>query len=296
MEIIVFAPASSTIGGSHAVRMSALAKILAESKHKIIFFEELKSLKDYVNQVCKKTFVIIDVPPDFDHNLAFLYKKDLVRIGYEYSGELEVDYNIVPFVFKSRHFKANKVLYRGLEYLILRPEIKLNSSKSNKQEIDVVISLGAGNTLAKAEEIRRKILKVHEGFDIKIVLGKYSIHTNDIEKYVTIDPVDFFDIIKSAAYIVTNSGTTLVEAIYFQKKILAWPQNELELEFALYLKQFYEFELISEHTHKFNLNTIIASKIRSNTTMNKLDGEGVQRVQKLIYGIVNAEMDDLDVL
>lgn len=296
MEIIIFAPASSTIGGSHAIRMSALAKILAESKHKIIFFEELKNLKDYVNQVHKKTFVIIDVPPNFNHNLDFLYKNDLVRIGYEYSGELDVDYNIVPFVFKSRHFKANKVLYRGLEYLILRPEIKLNSSKSLKQGIDVVISLGAGNTLVKAEEIRRKILKVHEDFNIKIVLGKYSTHTNDTKKYVTIDPVDFFDIIKSAAYIVTNSGTTLVEAIYLQKKILAWPQNGLELEFALYLNQFYEFELISEHTHKFNLNTIIASKIRSNTTMNKLDGEGVQRVQNLIYGIVNSEMNNLDVL
>jgi hypothetical protein len=77
---------------------------------------------------------------------------------------------------------------------------------------------------------------------------------------------------------------------------LAWPQNELELEFALYLKQFYEFEVISEHTHKFNLDKIEASKIRSNITMNKLDGEGVQRVQKLIYGIVNAEMGKLDVL
>lgn len=296
MEIIIFAPASSTIGGSHAIRMSALAKILAESKHKIIFFEELKSLKDYVNQVHKKTFVIIDVPPNFNHNLDFLHKNDLVRIGYEYSGELEVDYNIVPFVFKSRHFKASKVLYRGLEYLILRPEIKLSSSKSIKQAIDVVISLGAGDTLDKAEEIRRKILKMHEDFNVKIILGKYSIHTNDIEKYVTTDPIDFFDIINSAAYIVTNSGTTLVEAIYLQKRILAWPQNELELEFALYLQQFYEFELISEHTDKFNLNKIVAPKIRSNITMNKLDGEGVQRVQKLIDGIVSAEMDNLNVL
>ena len=296
MEIIIYAPASSVIGGSHAIRMNALAKILAESKHKIVFFEELDCLKDYVSQVSKKTFIVIDVPANFNHDLTFLYKSQIILIGYEYSGELKVDYNIVPFVFKSRHFKANKVLYSGLEFLILRPEIKAISSKSIKQGKDVVISLGAGDTLAKAEKIRRIILELHKDFNVKIILGRYSINTNDIAKYITTDPIDFYNIINAAAYVVTNAGTTLVEAIYFEKKILACPQNELELEFALYLKQFYEFQVISEITHEINLDEIVATKIRNNITMNKLDGEGVHRVQKLIYDIIRSEMENFYVL
>ena len=296
MEIIIYAPASSVIGGSHAIRMNALAKILAESKHKIVFFEELECLKDYVSQVSKKTFIVIDVPANFNYDLTFLYKSQIILIGYEYSGELKVDYNIVPFVFESRHFKASKVLYSGLEFLILRPEIKAISSKSIKQGKDVVISLGAGDTLAKAEKIRRIILELHKDFNVKIILGRYSINTNDIAKYITTDPIDFYNIINAAAYVVTNAGTTLVEAIYFEKKILACPQNELELEFALYLKQFYEFQVISEITHEINLDQIMATKIRNNITMNKLDGEGVYRVQKLIYDIIRSEMENFYVL
>jgi spore coat polysaccharide biosynthesis predicted glycosyltransferase SpsG len=296
LEIIIFAPASPTIGGSHATRMKALAKILSESKHKILFFKELKSLRDFVNQVSKKTFIIIDVPSNFNDDLAFLYKNNLVLIGYEYSGELRVDYNIVPFFFKSRQFKANKVLYSGLEFLILRPEIKLISSKSITQKRDVVISLGAGDTLAKAEEIRRRILKVHKDFNVIIILGKYSVYKSTVEKYITIDPFDFYDIVNAATYVVTNAGTTLVEAIYFEKKILAWPQNELELEFALYLKQFYKFEIISETMYEFNLNKITATKFQNNYTKNKLDGGGVHRVQNLIYDIVDTEMGNFYVL
>jgi len=298
LDIIIFAPASSTFGGSHAIRMAALAKVLVKPEHNIMLFNELMSFETYVNQVNKKTLIIIDVPPNLNHDFAFLCKNHLVRVGYEYSGELEVDYNIVPFAFKSRHFMASKVLYSGLEFLILRPEIKLKSSKRISQIIDVVVSLGAGDTLAKAKEIRRKILSEYKDLDIKIILGKYAGNNNNNEndEYIIKDPINYYDIINSATYIVTNAGTTLVEAIYLNKKILSWPQNELELEFASYLKERYEFEVINEFTDSFNLNKIEATKILGKKSANKLDGEGVARVRKLVYDIVGEEMDNLNVL
>ncbi len=298
MDIIIFAPASSTFGGSHAIRMAALAKVLAEPEHNIMLFNELMSFETYVNQVRQKTLIIIDVPPNLNHNFAFLCKNHLVRVGYEYSGELEVDYNIVPFAFKSRQFMASKALYSGLEFLILRPEIKLKSLKRINQIIDVVISLGAGDTLVKAKEIRKKILSEYKDFDVKIILGKYAGNTNNNnnDEYIINDPINYYDIINSANYIVTNAGTTLVEAIYLNKKILAWPQNELELEFASYLKELYEFEVINEFTDSFNLNKIVATKILGKNSANKLDGEGVARVRKLVYDIVREEMDNFNVL
>jgi hypothetical protein len=278
--------------------MAALAKVLIKPEHNTMLFNELMSFETYVNQVNKKTLIIIDVPPNFNHDFAFLCKNHLVRVGYEYSGELEVDYNIVPFAFKSRHFMASKVLYSGLEFLILRPEIKLKSSKRISQIIDVVVSLGAGDTLAKAKEIRRKILSEYKDLDIKIILGKYAGNNNNNEndEYIIKDPINYYDIINSATYIVTNAGTTLVEAIYLNKKILSWPQNELELEFASYLKERYEFEVINEFTDSFNLNKIEATKILGKKSANKLDGEGVARVRKLVYDIVGEEMDNLNVL
>jgi spore coat polysaccharide biosynthesis predicted glycosyltransferase SpsG len=296
LDIIIFAPASPTFGGSHAIRMAALAKVLAEPTHNIMLFNEFMSFETYVNQVNKKTLIIIDVPPNLNHDFAFLCKNHLVRVGYEYSGELEVEYNIVPFVSRSRQFMASKALYSGLEFLILRPEIKLKSSKRINRTIDVIISLGAGDTLVKAKEIRKKILSECKDFDVKIILGKYAGNTNSNNEYIIKDPINYYDIINSATYIVTNAGTTLVEAIYLNKKILAWPQNELELEFASYLKELYEFEVINEFMNSFNLNKIVETKILGKNSANKLDGEGLGRVRKLIYDIISTEKDNFNVL
>ena len=291
MEIIVFAPASPEIGGSHAIRMAALANVLTDLDYKVTFFKELNNLANYINQVSKKTVIVIDAPPKSNYNLDFLSKKNLIRIGFEFSGELEVEYNIVPFAFKSLRFRATKNLYSGLEYLILRPEIKQNFLRTKKRELDVVISLGAGDTLDNASKIRGKILSQHRDFDVKIILGKHSGHESSHEKCTIIDPDNFYEIIESADHVVTNGGTTLAESIYLQKNILAWPQNQLELEFALYLQQFYEFELINEDSEDFNLTGVKSISFHSDKYVNKLDADGAQRVSNLIHDIIMEEME-----
>lgn len=291
MEIIVFAPASPEIGGSHAIRMAALANVLTDLDYKVTLFKELNNLANYINQVSKKTVIVIDAPSKSNYNLDFLSQKNLIRIGFEFSGELEVEYNIVPFAFKSLRFRATKTLYSGLEYLILRPEIKQNFLRTKKRELDVIISLGAGDTLDNASKIRGKILSQHRDFDVKIILGKHSGHESSHEKCIIIDPDNFYEIIESADHVVTNAGTTLVESIYLQRNILAWPQNQLELEFALHLQQFYDFELINGDSEDFNLTGDKPISIQSTNFVKKLDAEGAQRVGHLIHDIIREEME-----
>lgn len=292
MEIIVFAPASPEIGGSHAIRMAALANVLTDLDYKVTLFKELNNLANYINQVSKKTFIVIDAPPKSSYNLDFLSKKHLIRIGFEFSGELEVQYNIVPFAFKSLRFRATKTLYSGLEYLILRPEIKQNFLRTKNQKFDVVISLGAGDTLDKAKKIRTKILSRHDAFDVKIILGKHSGIERSHERYVITDPDNFYEVIESADHVVTNAGTTLAEAIYLQKSITAWPQTMLELEFALFLKQFYEFKIINGDSEDIEVIGLIPISIKSGQSAKKLDAEGVQRVGQLIHDIIMDEMEN----
>ena len=291
MEIIVFAPASPEIGGSHAIRMAALANVLTDLDYKVTLFKELNNLANYINQVSKKTVIVIDAPSKSNYNLDFLSQKNLIRIGFEFSGELEVEYNIVPFAFKSLRFRATKTLYSGLEYLILRPEIKQNFLRTKKRELDVIISLGAGDTLDNASKIRGKILSQHRDFDVKIILGKHSGHESSHEKCIIIDPDNFYEIIESADHVVTNAGTTLAESIYLQRNILAWPQNQLELEFALHLQQFYDFELINGDSEDFNLTGDKPISIQINNSVKKLDAEGAQRVGHLIHDIIREEME-----
>jgi len=291
LEIIIFAPASPEIGGSHAIRMAALANILIDLDYKVTLFKELNNLAGYINQVSKKTVIVIDAPTKSNYNLDFLSKKNLIRIGFEFSGELEVEYNIVPFTSKSLSFRATKTLYSGLEYLILRPEIKQNFLRTKKRKMDVVISLGAGDTLDNASKIRRKIRSRYKDFDVRIILGKHSKHKSTHKKYIIKDPDNFYEVIESADHVVTNGGTTLAESIYLQKNILAWPQNQLELEFALYLQQFYEFELINEDSEDFNLTGVKSISFHSDKYVNKLDADGAQRVSNLIHDIIMEEME-----
>lgn len=291
MEIIIFAPASPEIGGSHAIRMATIANILIDLDYKVTLFKELNNLARYINQVSNKTVIVIDAPTKSNYNLDFLSKKNLIRIGFEFSGELEVEYNIVPFAFKSLSFRATKTLYSGLEYLILRPEIKQNFLRTKKRKMDVVISLGAGDTLDNASKIRRKILSRYKDFDVRIILGKHSKHKSTHKKYIIKDPDNFYEVIESADHVVTNGGTTLAESIYLQKNILAWPQNQLEIEFALYLQQFYEFELINEDSEDFNLTGVKFMSFHSDKYVNKLDADGAQRVGNLIHDIIMEEME-----
>ena len=84
----------------------------------------------------------------------------------------------------------------------------------------------------------------------------------------------------------------MAEAIYLQKSITAWPQTMLELEFALFLKQFYEFKIINGDSEDIEVFGVIPISIQSGQSAKKLDAEGVQRVGQLIHDIIMDEMEN----
>jgi spore coat polysaccharide biosynthesis predicted glycosyltransferase SpsG len=115
--------ASPVIGGSHLNRMKVLDQKLKANGTESYLFTDLKKFRNQVNGSEEKFFVILDVPASHIEDLSFLINRKAKVVGYEYSGSLIVDYNIIPFLSQYREFNAKKEVYSGLKYLIIRDEI-----------------------------------------------------------------------------------------------------------------------------------------------------------------------------
>ena len=103
--------------------MKVLDQKLKANGTESYLFTNLKKFRNQVNSSKEKFLVILDVPASYIEDLSFLINRQAEVVGYEYSGSLIVDYNIVPFLSKFRKFIAKKEIHSGLKYLIIRDEI-----------------------------------------------------------------------------------------------------------------------------------------------------------------------------
>ena len=277
--------ASPVIGGSHLNRMKVLDQKLKANGTESYLFTDLKKFRNQVDSSEEKFFVILDVPASYIEDLSFLINRKAKVIGYEYSGSLIVDYNIIPFLSKFREFNAKKEVYSGLKYLIIRDEI-INQKNILHTTLDgILITLGAGKTKKNALDLRKRILSQNKGFKVEIIVGKFSNRLTFFRSYVKKNPKNFAEHISGSKIVFTNGGSTLAESIYLGKKIICWPQTQFEYEFAEYLNDIYDFDIINDINNIPDLKMI--SQIPEINIKNEIDGKGADRVFSLLCDIMN---------
>ena len=248
-------------------------------------FTNLKKFRNQVNSSEEKFFVILDVPASYIGDLSFLINRKAKVVGYEYSGNLIVDYNIIPFLSKFREFNAKKEIYSGLKYLIIRDEI-INQKNISRSTLDgILITLGAGKTKRNALDLRKRILSQNKGFKVDIIVGKFSNQLTFFRSYVKKNPKNFAEHICASKIVFTNGGSTLAESIFLNKKIICWPQTQFEYEFAEYLNDIYDFDIINDIDNIPDLKMI--SQIPEINIKNEIDGKGADRVFSLLCDIMN---------
>lgn len=282
---MIYTAASPVIGGSHFNRMQVLHKKFKMNGTESYLYTDLKKFRKQVSSIEEKFIVIVDVPANYNQDLSFLTKCKAKVIGYEYSGNLVFDYNIIPFLSKFRKFKAKKKIYSGLKYLIIREEI-IKQKKISQANLDgILITLGAGKTKKNALDLRKRILSQNKGLKVEIIVGKFSKELTLFWPYIKKNPVNFAMYIGVSKIVFTNGGSTLVESIYLDKKIICWPQTKFEYEFAEYLNKIYNFKIIN------NVDAIpelqIIKKISKKHVKNAIDGRGADRVFRLLCDIID---------
>lgn len=277
--------ASPVIGGSHLNRMKVLNQKLKANGTESYLFTNLKKLKNQVNCSDEKSLVILDVPASYIEDLSFLNCRHVKVIGYEYSGSLLVDYNIIPFLSKFREFNAKKEIHSGLKYLIIRDEVINQKNISYETPNGILITLGAGKTKKNALDLRERILSQNKGVKVEIIVGKFSNQLTFLQSYIKKNPRNFAEHICKSKIVFTNGGATLVESIFLEKRIICWPQTQFEGEFAEYLTSIYDFDIINDIDNLPDLRMI--SSIPEINEKNEIDGKGAERVFRLVCDIMN---------
>ena len=120
---------------------------------------------------------------------------------------------------------------------------------------------------------------------VEIIVGKFSKELTLFWPYIKKNPVNFAMYISASKIVFTNGGSTLVESIYLDKKIICWPQTQFEYEFAEYLNEIYNFKIINNIDNIPELKMI--KKTSKKHTKNKIDSRGADRVFKLLCDIIN---------
>ena len=284
MIVGILTAANGSIGGGHLVRMKEVRKIVISKGFLCEIFLDEDSLINFLSsEKEKRSIALIDLPEDFEINLDKLFSiKECIKIGYELGRNLIPDYNLVPFQFKSRKFLAKQEIKSGLEYLVIRDEVrKIKEKKEQNIVPQILISLGSGETYDQAIKLFKKIRKICRcKYKILVVLGPHARKKIILKRGVLNSPENFPELLNSSSTVITNGGTTLVESLYLGKKVYCIPQNNDEKEFSVFLSDLYKFRLIEKS--EWNPRLIDFSE-NENTNRNELiDGLGGERVVNFI--------------
>ena len=289
MTVLIYANGSSKVGGSHTKRMTALHQALNHRNIHSLFFTNFNKFKKHILNSKEKYLVIVDVPESYKEDLSFLLSENISTIGYEYSGNLLFDYNIVPFKFKLRNFEAKNCVFFGLKFLIIRDEIVSAKDTIPSGYPHAIIALGAGKSKRLAKKLRDTLVKNNNTNQILIVIGKFSRELPIPRSYILKNPSNFPSLLRNAQIVFTTGGATLIESIYMGKRIVCWPQNESEREFARYLAQVYNFRIISTYKEVPNFSDIESVSLKIAKSREIVDGNGLNEIFDLISDIIDKE-------
>ncbi len=286
MIVGILTAADGKIGGGHLVRMQEVQKIFTANGILCQIFSKSNELIDYLKFNNKERLVaIIDLPPDYNINLKELQAFDkCLKVGYELSGHITPDYNIVPFQFKNRNFKAKHGIVSGLQYLIIRSKIRSVKGDKNYDPNSLLISLGGGDTYSNAVKVYKNISKFNKEFKASIVIGPQGKKWFNLRKNVISSPENFPQLLNSSNFVITNGGTTLIESLYLGKSVYCFPQNKDEKEFSFFLSNYYRFKIIEDQGKSIKLN--LEPKMNDFENSSAIDGLGGDRVVNFICSLL----------
>lgn len=153
-------------------------------------------------------------------------------IGFDWSGSFIPERNFVVLAHPGRDYPASKYKLIGLQNMVIRNEISTLELSHDLTGLDyVLISLGysAGTSafqkaLSLAENLPIVSKKLATGRELEIPPSK------DLE--IVIDSPRFIELLAASRAVISNGGTTYVEALLLEKSVLPIPQTEDEKYFV----------------------------------------------------------------
>jgi spore coat polysaccharide biosynthesis predicted glycosyltransferase SpsG len=261
----------SEFGNGHNARQQILKKEIEKNGYK---YDIILNSQDLENMETKKgTVLILDLSNrDIEPKEKF-FKNFEKSVGFDWSGSFIPDINIVILEHPGYKYKFKKIKYVGLKHLIVNDKYYIkNFEKSGKSFI--LISLGfkcESSNYIKAIVSVRKFSR-----DQIIIASGLPISIPDFENVkVLVNPLNFYELILDAELVVSNGGTTMIEALHAGKEVIPLPQSLDESRFTTEVSKFVDQGI------KFPGSLMINKNLKSEVRM---DFEGLQRVAEILLG------------
>ncbi len=222
-------------------------------------------------------------------------------VALDFSEYEKKGFDIIINLYSHNQKQINKFqgrLYEGLQFAILKQEVidsKQNYFDYNaKDKVKILITFGG-------EDPNSNTLNILEAFNyktvcVKVLLGVLNKDKNEItqkysDKVEILDPTPYLGkLIVESDLVICGGGTTLIESIYLGNPIIAIPQNNYELDFINFIKQFIPlFSKSDLPTLLHRCQDIEFRKVIHRKYTNYVDGKGKERIKEIILGGVTDE-------
>jgi len=304
-------------GMGHLFRMLTFAKYLTQKAQKIIFIinehektKEILELNKYEYEIANLKDITSDWESTLNKTYNFRYwindrldtninhvknvlKNNIKIITFDDlgSGATESNLNICGLFFNENNLKGKKVL-RGIQYLILNPEIN-NLRKKRNEFKKVIVSFGGSDTYGVTVKVLKLLKKYH--INASIHIGPSFQHHEDLNKeltknYKTISFVpSFIKELSKYDLAITGGGITPFEANYLGIPSLIVANEPHEINNGRFLEKigssyFLGFHTEINETYFRTLKTLDLEKLSSNA-ISKLKHNALEEIFKEINNL-----------
>lgn len=293
IKCLIYTNTNIGFGLGNILRMQELYKYLTNN-YSVFFkvdfyleninFEKILSVPISYKLSSPYDVIIIDDPLINKEKICHLRKQTVKLIAYDcfmYDNHIDIIINLYNhYPERINNFK-NKI-FSGIEYAIIRDDIvcldnSYEKSEEEKEEVNILVSIGGEDN----RKLYKKFLEKLKNINALVYITKPG---NNRDNLIFIGFTSKFPYyLNLCNLIICNGGTTLLEALYLNKLILAYPQNELEKIFINYIST--KAKIFGYKDLSFLLTNIQNKEmIDSIKEQNKglIDGKGKKRIAEII--------------
>lgn len=233
----------------------------------------------------KSKVVIFDTPYPVDDKLRQAAEQGKTTVALDWFGETAPDVNIAVYPHGKIH--ANREIYVGFEYILIREEIaSLHRAPSTQSAESVLVFLGGGDLLNQGHETARLLSRY--GLDVTLVQGPLATNRREGEGYrVLVNPEGLPQLLAACDWAVTNGGGCLFETMCLGKAAFVLPQTEAEMKIARFVEERGAVLGIGlDGLRKFDFAELGSVAERG---ANLVDGRGAERIASIVRGLYESK-------
>jgi spore coat polysaccharide biosynthesis predicted glycosyltransferase SpsG len=172
---------------------------------------------------------VIDLPYEGDQQCEAAHGSGAAVVGLDYQGESDPDVSIDLHPRDSAPRARSRLV--GLDFAMIRPDV-VRAAQRTRQ--GVVVMLGGADVTHSSDTVAVRLQEAGE--DVTVVRGPAARPARSAGAYRTLQaPPNVADIMASAAWAVTNGGTTMLEMLCLGTAVHVLPQTADEDAFARYV-------------------------------------------------------------